>query len=100
MNNGKLEPVAGTEKEWKADLVLLAMGFLGPEHNVSDPLGIEYDERSNYKAEYGRYKTSTDNIFSAGDCRRGQSLVVWAINEGREAAREIDRHLMAQTSLP
>ncbi len=100
MNNGKLEPVSGTEKEWKADLVLLAMGFLGPEHTVSDPLGIDYDERSNYRADYGTYKTTTDNIFTAGDCRRGQSLVVWAINEGREAAREIDRHLMGSTMLP
>jgi len=99
MNNGKLEQIAGTEKEWKADLVLLAMGFLGPEHSVSDPLAIEYDSRSNYLADYGKYKTSGDNIFAAGDCRRGQSLVVWAINEGREAAREIDRHLMGQTTL-
>ena len=92
--------MSGTEKEWKADLVLLAMGFLGPEHAVSDPLGIDYDERSNYRADYGTYKTTTDNIFTAGDCRRGQSLVVWAINEGREAAREIDRHLMGSTMLP
>ena len=100
MQDGKLEPVAGTEKEWKADLVLLAMGFLGPEHAVSDPLGIDYDTRSNYGADYGLYKTSKSNVFSAGDCRRGQSLVVWAINEGREAAREIDRHLMGETTLP
>jgi NAD(P)H-dependent glutamate synthase small subunit len=100
MKDGKLEPVAGTEKEWKADLVLLAMGFLGPEHAVSDPLGIDYDNRSNYAADYGVYKASQSNVFSAGDCRRGQSLVVWAINEGREAAREIDRHLMGETTLP
>jgi NAD(P)H-dependent glutamate synthase small subunit len=100
MSKGKLEPVAGTEKEWKADLVLLAMGFLGPEHEASDPLGIAYDDRSNYRADYGLYKTSIDNVFAAGDCRRGQSLVVWAINEGREAAREIDRQLMGRTALP
>ena len=100
MQNGKLESVAGTEKEWKADLVLLAMGFLGPEHKVSDPLGIGYDDRSNYAAEYGTYKTTACNVFTAGDCRRGQSLVVWAINEGRESAREIDRHLMGETGLP
>lgn len=100
MKDGKLETVPGTEKEWKADLVLLAMGFLGPEHDCSDPLQISYDPRSNYQAEYGKYKTSADNVFSAGDCRRGQSLVVWAINEGREAAREIDRHLMGSTTLP
>lgn len=100
LNNGKLEAVAGSEREWKADLVLLAMGFLGPEHACSDPLALEYDARSNYLAEYGHYKTSTGNIFAAGDCRRGQSLVVWAINEGREAAREIDRFLTGSTQLP
>ena len=95
-----MEEVAGTEKTWEADLVLLSMGFLGPEHYVSDPVGIEYDERSNYKAEYGKYATSVKGIYAAGDCRRGQSLVVWGINEGREAAREIDRDLMGTSSLP
>ncbi|MFK7855841.1 MAG: glutamate synthase subunit beta [Granulosicoccus sp.] len=98
--DGKFVPRPGSEKEWKADLVLLAMGFLGPEHQCSDPIGIEYDQRSNYKAEYGKYRTSVDGIFAAGDCRRGQSLVVWAINEGREAAREIDYDMMGQTLLP
>lgn len=100
MKDGKLEAVTGSEKEWQADLVLLAMGFLGPEHACSDPLEIAYDGRSNYQADYGRYQTTVDNVFSAGDCRRGQSLVVWAINEGREAAREIDKHLMGSTTLP
>ena len=100
MKNGKFENVPGSEKDWPADLVFLAMGFLGPEHAASDPLGLEYDERSNYKAKYGCYKTNVDNVFVAGDCRRGQSLVVRAINEGREAAREIDRHLMGSTELP
>ncbi len=100
MKEGKLQAIAGSEKEWKADLVLLAMGFLGPEHKCSDPLQVAYDGRSNYQAEYGQYKTSVDNVFAAGDCRRGQSLVVWAINEGREAARELDRHLMGSTILP
>ena len=76
------------------------MGFLGPEHTCSDPLTIAYDQRSNYQAEYGNYRTSVEGIYAAGDCRRGQSLVVWAINEGREAAREIDRALMGQTLLP
>ena len=76
------------------------MGFTGPEHECSNPLGITYDNRSNYLAEYGKFKTSVDGVFAAGDCRRGQSLVVWAINEGREAAREIDRMLMGQTQLP
>ncbi len=100
MQDGKLENIPGTEKDWPADLVFLAMGFLGPEHNVSDPLGLEYDERSNYRAEYGRYNTNVEKVFAAGDCRRGQSLVVRAINEGREAAREIDRYLMGSTDLP
>jgi NAD(P)H-dependent glutamate synthase small subunit len=95
-----MEEVAGTEKIWDADLVLLSMGFLGPEHYVSDQIGIEYDNRSNYKAEYGKYATSVKGVYAAGDCRRGQSLVVWGINEGREAAREIDRDLMGTTSLP
>lgn len=99
MNNGKFENVPGSEREWPADLVFLAMGFLGPEHGASDPLGIDYDERSNYAAEYGLYRTSVDNVFAAGDCRRGQSLVVRAINEGREAARELDRYLMGSTQL-
>lgn len=100
MKDGKFENVPGTEKDWPADLVFLAMGFLGPEHAVSNPLGLDYDERSNYQAEYGRYTTNVDKVFAAGDCRRGQSLVVRAINEGREAAREIDRYLMGATELP
>lgn len=97
---GKFENVPGTEREWPADLVFLAMGFLGPEATIAERLGVDRDERSNYRAEYGRYATSVERVFSAGDCRRGQSLVVWAINEGREAAREIDRFLMGSTSLP
>ena len=96
----KLTERAGTEKVWKADLILLAMGFLGPEHAVSDALGLSYDNRSNYLAEYGKYATNVPKVFAAGDCRRGQSLVVRAINEGREAAREIDRFLMGSTLLP
>ena len=97
---GRPVEVEGSEKVWEADLILLSMGFLGPEHAVSDPIGIEYDGRSNYAAEYGRYATSHPKIFAAGDCRRGQSLVVRAINEGREAAREVDRTLMGSTDLP
>ncbi len=100
MKDGKFENIPGTEREWQADLVFLAMGFLGPEHAVSDALGIDYDERSNYKADYGVYRTGAEKVFVAGDCRRGQSLVVRAINEGREAAREIDRFLMGSTQLP
>lgn len=98
--DGRFVPVPGSEKEWKADLVLLAMGFLGPEHECSEPLGLAYDDRSNYLADYGSYRTSVSGVYAAGDCRRGQSLVVWAINEGREAAREIDRDLMGHTDLP
>jgi len=76
------------------------MGFLGPEHYLSDSASIEYDARTNYKADYGKYATSVEGIFTAGDCRRGQSLVVWGINEGREAAREIDCYLMGNSQLP
>jgi len=98
--DGAPQEVPGTEKEWPADLVLLSMGFLGPEHAVSDPLELDYDERGNYRAPYRSFRTSRAGIYAAGDCRRGQSLVVWAINEGREAAREIDRDLMGKTELP
>jgi glutamate synthase (NADPH) small chain len=90
----------GTEKVYPADLVLLAMGFLGPEQGVLAQLGVESDPRLNVKAEYGRFHTNVSGVFAAGDCRRGQSLVVWAINEGRGAARECDRFLMGETNLP
>ena len=100
LRDGKFENVPGSEREWPADLVLLAMGFLRPEHAVSDALNLAYDRRGNYRADYGKYQTSVENVFAAGDCRRGQSLIVNAINEGREAAREIDRHLMGSTELP
>ena len=92
--------VEGTEKVWHADLVLLSMGFLGPEHYVSDAVDIDYDARSNYQAVHDNYTTNVEGVFAAGDCRRGQSLVVWGINEGRGAAREIDRFLMGDTQLP
>jgi glutamate synthase (NADPH) small chain len=91
--------VPETEKVLPADLILLAMGFLGPEETVLNQLGIERDPRSNAKAEYGRFSTNISGVFAAGDCRRGQSLVVWAINEGRGAARECDRFLMGTTEL-
>ena len=94
------KPVPGTEKVYPADLVLLAMGFLGPEDTILDELGIERDARGNAKAEHGRFATSVNGVFAAGDARRGQSLVVWAINEGRGAARECDRYLMGSTNLP
>src|SRR5882724_6790545 len=92
--------VPGTERVLQADLVLLAMGFLGPEDPVVSQLGVERDPRSNAKAEYGQFNTNIPGIFAAGDCRRGQSLVVWAINEGRGAARECDRYVMGGTNLP
>lgn len=91
--------VPGTEKELPAQLVLLAMGFLGPEPTLLDQLGLERDPRSNIKAEHGRFHTNLPGVFAAGDCRRGQSLVVWAIHEGRGAARECDRYLMGETVL-
>jgi glutamate synthase (NADPH) small chain len=90
----------GTEKTISAQLVLLAMGFLGPEQLLIKEIGIETDARSNIKAEHEKYATSIKGVFAAGDCRRGQSLVVWAINEGRGAARECDRYLMGYTDLP
>ncbi len=92
--------VGGTEREVPAQLVLLALGFLGPEDLLPAALGLERDPRSNIRAEHGKFATSVPGIFAAGDMRRGQSLVVWAINEGRAAARECDRYLMGATSLP
>ncbi|MCG3175740.1 MAG: Glutamate synthase [NADPH] small chain [Candidatus Omnitrophica bacterium] len=100
--NGRFAPkeVPGSQQEIPAQLVLLAMGFLGPEDTVLAGLGIERDERSNAKAEHGRYATNVKGIFAAGDMRRGQSLVVWAINEGRGAARAVDEYLMGRSELP
>jgi len=92
--------IAGTEQVRPVQLVLLAMGFLGPEQELLDQLGIERDARSNAKAEYGKYSTNLKGVFAAGDARRGQSLVVWAFNEGRGAARECDQYLMGTTNLP
>jgi glutamate synthase (NADPH/NADH) small chain len=102
MNGRGPKPVemSGTEKVWPAQLVLLAMGFLGPEGGLLAQLGVDVDVRSNAFAEYGRFQTNVPHIFAAGDARRGQSLVVWAINEGRGAAREVDRWLMGETDLP
>ncbi|GIN17611.1 MULTISPECIES: glutamate synthase subunit beta [Shouchella] len=92
--------IPGTERTWKADLILLAIGFTGPEQELLQQLGIETTSRTTVKAPYGKYTTSKPGIFAAGDNRRGQSLVVWAIHEGREAARECDRYLMGSTRLP
>jgi glutamate synthase (NADPH) small chain len=94
------QQIAGTEKVLPAQLVLLAMGFLGPEQPLLDALGVKRDPRSNVKANTNDYSTSLPSVFAAGDCRRGQSLVVWAINEGRGAARACDLYLMGSTDLP
>ena len=96
----KLIEIVGTEKTWPCDLALLALGFTGPESTLADKLGIDKDGRSNYKAAYGKYQTNIPNIFTAGDMRRGQSLIVWAISEGREAARQVDIYLMGKSELP
>jgi len=100
--NGRpfLEEVPDSEQVWPAQLVLLALGFLGPEDTVLKELKVEQDARSNAQAEYEKYNTNISGVFAAGDMRRGQSLVVWAINEGRGAAREVDRYLMGSTDLP
>ncbi|MDA0243543.1 MAG: glutamate synthase subunit beta [Chloroflexi bacterium] len=90
----------GTERVWAADLVLIAIGFKGPENPLLKAFGVEQDNRTNVKAEFDKYTTSVPAVFSAGDMRRGQSLVVWAIREGRGVARECDRFLMGETDLP
>jgi len=96
--------IEGTQKEWPADLVLLATGFVGPEKTAGEMLGLEMQNpRGNWEtfaAEHGAFATNLEGVFAAGDCRRGQSLVVWAINEGRGAARAIDKFLMGQSRLP
>ncbi|MBL8596993.1 MAG: glutamate synthase subunit beta [Devosia sp.] len=97
----KFQPIPGTEFELKADLVTLAMGFLGPvQEGMVKDLGIELDKRGNVFADTFQYKTSREKVFSCGDMRRGQSLVVWAIREGRQCARSIDQFLMGRTTLP
>lgn len=93
------QPIPGTERVFPAQLALIAIGFDGPEQGIVGELGLETDRRSNVKARYGKYNTNVDKVFAAGDMRRGQSLVVWAIHEGREAAREVDKYLTA-TSRP
>lgn len=96
----QLKEVAGSEKEWKAELVLLAMGFTGSETTVAEQLGLELDERTNIKATEVDYKTNVEGVFAAGDQRRGQSLIVWAISEGRQAAHHVDAYLMGSSNLP
>ncbi|GMP24829.1 hypothetical protein CsSME_00001969 [Camellia sinensis var. sinensis] len=92
----QFKEIEGSEEMIEADLVLLAMGFLGPESTLPEKLGLERDNRSNFKADYGRFSTNVEGVFAAGDCRRGQSLVVWAISEGRQAASQVDKFLMRE----
>jgi len=100
--SGQMLPVeeAGSERTVPAQLALLALGFLGPEQALLNQLGAAVDSRGNVRAEHGTFITSVQGVFAAGDCRRGQSLVVWAIAEGRGAARECDRYLSGSTTLP
>lgn len=96
----QMQEVPGSEKDWPAQLILLAMGFLGPEQYIAESLGVATDTRSNFDAKHGQFTTSIPGVFAAGDCRRGQSLVVWAINEGRGAARAMDQYLRGHSTLP
>jgi len=101
--DGKMVEVAGSQKDIPCELVLLAMGFVSPVASVLDAFGVERDARGNAKAPteaVGAYKTNVDKVFAAGDMRRGQSLIVWAIREGRQAARAVDQHLMGRSDLP
>ena len=103
MKDGKFVEIPGSEKEYKADLVLLAMGFVSPVQTVLEGFGVEKDARGNAKATtdfLGGYATSVPKVFAAGDIRRGQSLVVWAIREGRQAAHAVDAYLMGWSQLP
>jgi glutamate synthase (NADPH/NADH) small chain len=95
-----LEEIPGTEKVWPCELVLLALGFTGPEATLSEQLGLKTDFRSNYQASETEFQTNVPHIFTAGDMRRGQSLIVWAISEGREAAKKVDEYLMDFSNLP
>ena len=96
----QMTEVPGSGAVFEADLIFLAMGFVGPEDTLAEQLGLERDPRGNFKAEYGQYATSSEGVFAAGDCRRGQSLVVWGIAEGRGAARAADTYLMGRSDLP
>jgi glutamate synthase (NADPH/NADH) small chain len=102
-NSGKMVEISGSEFELQADLVLLAMGFVSPVQKVLEAFGVEKDGRGNAKATTdgaGCYKTTVDKVFAAGDMRRGQSLIVWAIREGRQAARAVDEYLTGCSDLP
>jgi glutamate synthase (NADPH/NADH) small chain len=99
-NNGRIEEVSGSEFEISADLVLLAMGFVSPVKGILDAFGVAADARGNASADTTTYRTSASKVFAAGDMRRGQSLVVWAIREGRQCARAVDEFLMGSSALP
>ncbi|HEX4873805.1 MAG TPA: FAD-dependent oxidoreductase, partial [Sphingorhabdus sp.] len=100
-SNGRMEEVPGSEFVLKADLIFLAMGFTGPRKaGMLDQSEVELDERGNVKANVSDYKTSQEGVFACGDMRRGQSLVVWAIREGRQCAHAVDEHLMGSSELP
>lgn len=94
-----MEEIAGSEYEVEVDLVLIAAGFLGTQSYVAEAFGVELDQRTNVKTEQGKYLTNIENVFAAGDMHRGQSLIVWAIREGREVAKEVDTHLMGYSNL-
>ncbi|TNY17590.1 hypothetical protein DMC30DRAFT_429647, partial [Rhodotorula diobovata] len=96
----KMTEVPDSQGFFKADLVLLALGFLGPEDAAIKSLGLEQDARSNIRTPQGKYLTGVEGVFAAGDCRRGQSLIVHGINEGRSCAAEVDRFLVGDTRLP
>src|SRR5690606_9849509 len=96
----QLKELPNTEKEWKCDLALLALGFVGSEKSLAEQFGVEMDERTNIKAPESNYQTNVPNVFAAGDMRRGQSLIVWAISEGRQEAHHVDKFLMGNSDLP
>lgn len=99
-DNAPFSEIPDSERVWDAELVLLSMGFLGPEQHIIEQLELATDDRSNIEAAWGRFTTNADGVFTAGDCRRGQSLIVWAIAEGRGAAHAIDAYLMGESNLP
>jgi glutamate synthase (NADPH/NADH) len=96
----QMKEIPGSEEFFKADLILLALGFLAPEQHIIQRLQLKTDGRKNIQTTRGQYSTTVDGVYAAGDCRRGQSLIVWGIDEGRQAAREIDQYLTTSTLLP
>ena len=95
-----LKEIPGSQKEWPCDLALLALGFTGSDTRVTEQLGVKLDPRTNIEATENDYKTNIPGVFAAGDQRRGQSLIVWAISEGRQAAHHVDTYLMGSSELP